>query len=114
MEFSLVLPMPPSANRYWRNYRGVTVVSDEAKAYKCAAGYSAKQQGARVLSGSVSIVIDVFRGRRSGDLDNRLKVALDALKGIAYHDDSQVVEIHARRFDDKGNARIEVSVKELP
>ena len=36
----LVLPSPPSANRYWRSFvpragtRAITVVSDEAKAYK--------------------------------------------------------------------------------
>ena len=31
------------------------------------------------------------------DLDNALKVTLDALNGVAWLDDRQVVEMHARR-----------------
>lgn len=31
------------------------------------------------------------------DIDNVVKIILDALNGVAYHDDSQVVEIHASK-----------------
>lgn len=106
-----VLPMPPSANRYWRNYRGVVVVSEEARAYKAGVGESAKEQGAFVLSCPVAVYVDVYRSRKAGDLDNRLKVVLDALKGVAFEDDKQVVEIHARRFDDAKNGRIEITIE---
>lgn len=107
----LVLPMPPSTNRYWRNFRGITVISEEAKAYKAGAAESAKAQGATVLDCPVSVTVWVYRGRKAGDLDNRLKVVLDALQGICYANDDQIVEIHAYRHDDKGNARIEVEVE---
>jgi crossover junction endodeoxyribonuclease RusA len=110
---SLVLPMPPSANRYWRTYRNVVVVSDEARAYKTGVKESAKEQGAFILSGPVAVYVDVYRSRKAGDLDNRLKVALDALKGVAFEDDAQVVEIHARRFDDKNNGRIEITIETI-
>lgn len=33
------------------------------------------------------------------DLDNVVKVVLDALNGLAYADDAQVVEIHATKHD---------------
>lgn len=107
----LVLPMPPSTNRYWRNFRGMTVISAEAKAYKAGAAESAKAQGAVVLDCPVSVTVWVYRGRKAGDLDNRLKVVLDALQGICYANDDQITEIHAYRHDDKGNARIEVEVE---
>ena len=107
----LVLPMAPSANRYWRNFRGITVISEEAKAYKAGAAESAKSQGAVVFDCPVSVSVWVYRGRKAGDLDNRLKVVLDALQGICYADDNQIVELHAYRHDDKGNARIEVEVE---
>ena len=106
----LTLPLPPSANRYWRNYRGVMVVSDEARAYKAGIRESAIEQGAFVLTGPVAVKVNVYRSRKSGDLDNRLKVCLDSLKGLAFVDDAQVVEIHAYRFDDKNNGRIEVEI----
>lgn len=108
----LRLPMPPSANRYWRNYRGITVISNEAKAYKAAAAISAREQGAVCHTCPVAVTVWVYRGRKAGDLDNRLKVVLDALSGIAYGDDQQIVELHAYRFDDAGNARVEVQVTE--
>jgi len=37
-------------------------------------------------------------GRHYGDLDNGIKTLLDALNGVTYEDDSQVVEIIARRY----------------
>ncbi len=60
--------------------------------------------------GPVSVNVRVYRPARRGDLDNCLKVLLDALKGIAFVDDSQVVHIHARRYEDKANPRAEVTV----
>ncbi len=105
------LPYPPSTNRYYRTYRGHVTISAEAKAYK------AKVRGilfmGRPYDGPVSVSLDVYRPRKSGDLDNRLKVTLDALRGIAFHDDSQVVEIRAVRHDDKGNPRVEIEILEL-
>lgn len=107
----LELPMPPSANRYWRNYRGRTVVSDEARAYKEQIGWTLTAKGIRPLDGELVVTIRVYRERKSGDLDNRIKVVLDALRGHAYQDDSQVTQIHAYRYDDKHNPRVEINIE---
>ena len=105
----LTLPEPPSANRYWRVYRGHPVTSAEARAYKRRVQLTTR---ARPLEGNVCVMLHWFRGRRSGDLDNRLKVALDALRGIAFADDKQVVAILAYRHEDKAHPRIEVTIEE--
>lgn len=48
------------------------------------------------------------------DLDNCLKVTLDALKGIVFEDDSQVYRILAERGDpDPTGSRLEVEVMPL-
>lgn len=109
----LTLPYPPSANRYWRNFRGRTVVSAEATAYKRAAGLECRRQNpyGRPLTGDVVLRLKVFRPRRAGDLSNRIKVLEDALIGIAFVDDSQVVRIEAERHDDKANPRVEIEVE---
>jgi Holliday junction resolvase RusA-like endonuclease len=54
----------------------------------------------------------VYRPRKAGDLSNRIKVLEDALNGIAWIDDKQIVEIHARREDDASNPRVEVRIEE--
>lgn len=104
----LILPPPVSANRYWRMFKNRMVISAEAKAYKEHVALIARDSGAAMLTGDVSIRLDVYREAKRGDLDNKIKVILDSLQGVLYADDKQVVEIHARRFDDKGNPRVEV------
>lgn len=111
---SLILPYPPSANRYWRNARGRMVVSSEARRYKRdVASLVSPINVAFVSKLLVAVKMVLYRPRRSGDLDNRLKVVLDSLNGIAYEDDKQVVEIHAYRHDDKENPRVEIEISEL-
>lgn len=105
------LPYPPSANRYWRNYRGRTVKSEEARQYQQLAWLLAKQTMTTPLAGPVVLELRFYRPQRRGDLDNRIKVCLDALQGCVYHNDSQVVEIHAYLSDDKARPRVEVTVQ---
>lgn len=110
------LPYPPSANNYWRsiviNGRGRVVVSREAKAFKKAV--SAVMAGVSPLTGPVALTATFYRPRKQGDLDNLLKVTCDALKGICYHDDEQIVQITAHRKEDKENPRVEISVQLVP
>lgn len=105
------LPYPPSANRYWRVYRGRPRPSAEAKAFKAAVGLQMRAAKATPAEGPLSLTVHVFRPQKRGDLDNTLKALCDALNGYAWHDDSQVVEIHAHRHDDKAQPRVEVLVE---
>lgn len=109
----VTLPYPPSANRYWRTFRGRAVLSAEAKVYKKHVAALLAAAGHKPVSGPVAYTAHIYRPLRSGDLDNRLKVLGDALTGFAWLDDKQVVEIHAYRHDDKANPRVEVEVRAL-
>lgn len=110
---SIVLPYPPSANRYWRSYGGRVVVSADAKAYKAGVWMQAQQARLRPFSGPVAVYVHAYRPRKTGDLDNANKVLLDALCGIAYQDDAQIVELHSWRHDDAQNPRVEVEVRQV-
>ena len=108
---TITLPVPPSANVYWRLFRGRNVVSAEARAYKNDAAWLARAAGmAEPLTGDVALTVRWYRERKAGDLSNRLKILEDALQGVAYVNDSQIVRIVAERYDDKRNPRVEVEV----
>ena len=106
------LPEPPSANRWWRNVNGRMVTSKEARAYKAVV---AQFGGRRMIAeGPVSLYVIWWRAAKRGDLDKRLGVVLDALQGVAYANDNQVVHIDARRLDCPAKrARIVVMVESL-
>lgn len=98
------LPYPVSTNVYWRTaVRGriaVTYLSDKAKAYRTAV--KAIVNDVEPIDGDIQMTIRLApkltkKGQASKvcvDLDNGLKVAVDALNGIAYHDDKQI-----KRYD---------------
>lgn len=105
------LPYPPSANRYWRSFRGRMVLSAEAKKYKAFVQVALAKWP--ILGGPVALIAHLYRPQKSGDLDNRLKVLGDALNGVAWLDDKQIEEIHAFRHDDKARPRVEIEVRAL-
>lgn len=113
MRRCVTLPFPPSTNVIWRIWRGRAVLSTEARSYKSRAALSALAQGMRPLEGPVRVRLVFYRPVRRGDLDNRLKSALDALRGIAYRDDSQVRRLEAEQLEDKQNPRVEVWVEAM-
>lgn len=106
----LTLPLPPSANRYWRTVRGRMVISREARDFKAEVGYMLNTMGLSPLHGPVRVMVNVYRPTKRGDLDNFLKVTLDSLRGYAYDDDDQITELHAYRHDDKALPRVEVQI----
>lgn len=90
---TLELPYPPSANHYWRHFRGRTLISRGGRAFRDAVCAALVAVGARPLSGPLAVAVEVYPpDRRRRDIDNVQKALLDALEhGGAFHDDSQVV-----------------------
>ena len=46
--------------------------------------------------------------KRYGDIDNLAKAVMDALNGILWADDSQIVELHGYKHKGAGKIKIEV------
>jgi crossover junction endodeoxyribonuclease RusA len=103
MSIILRLDYPPSANRYWRCFRNRMVPSAAATAYKKHVKTVAQTDGLVLHNDSICVNIKLLpkltaKGEASKvilDLDNCLKVALDALQGVIIENDNQVKEIHA-------------------
>jgi crossover junction endodeoxyribonuclease RusA len=99
----ILLPYPVSANRYWRTFRNRTVRSAEATKYRKEAQLAFLLAGSKKIDGPVRVAIKFHpRANKDGgasksrlDIDNVIKVTLDALNGLAYDDDKQVVAVSA-------------------
>lgn len=71
------------------------------------------------LSGNIRLSAEFFKlkpknpqSRNYGDLDNHLKAVKDAMNGICYHDDSQVIRYgHAGK--NHGEPHIDIQLEEL-
>jgi len=111
----LTLPVPPSANFWWRKWRGRMVKSTEAREYQENVRILALQQRIPLIEKPTEVVVTIrwYREALRGDLDKRYSIMLDALEGIAFQNDSQIAEIHAYRTLDRLNPRIEVIVSRL-
>jgi Holliday junction resolvase RusA-like endonuclease len=121
--YKLILPFPPSNNHYLgervvvpRNpklkpftHRYLTT---EAKEFKERAVAIGRASGMPVLKGKILIVLDFYFPTKAGDLQNRDKVMLDVLQGVAYVNDKQVTRKEEERFDDPDNPRVEVTIQE--
>lgn len=104
---TFVLPVPCSANRWWRKWKNRMVLSDEARAYKALVRMAYRRQE---LRGEISVSLVWHRERRSGDLDKRIPIILDSLQGVAYANDSQITHLVASRCEDPKNPRVIVTV----
>jgi len=106
----LVLPSPPSANRYWRHDRGVTHLAPEAHNYRAEVHVICRRTGLVKLEGPVVLRITWYAKTAAGDLENRTKQLFDAIEGHAFSNDKQVVEYRIRRRKDKERPRVELLI----
>lgn len=131
---TVTLPPPVSANVYWRTRvvknMAMTYVSTEAKAFKAAVLQLLRAAGVdEPFPGRVAVSLQLYPHRpldwqkrqkklgaawddgvRSIDLDNSIKVTLDAMKGVAFLDDVWVRQIAAERMEPDGEARVVVTI----
>jgi Holliday junction resolvase RusA-like endonuclease len=113
---TIVLTGEPKSTQhiYHSTCRGgysTTYMTSQGKALKEAYQWEAKAQWkGRPLEGDVALSVTLYFGtNRRADIDNFNKLSLDALTGIVYEDDSQIVELTLRRAYDKARPRIEIS-----
>lgn len=136
---TLTLPKPVSANLYWRTFlpkghtRPIVTLSDQAKAYKAQVKQIARHAGITTpLAGRIELTIQLYPERpldwakrarknpggwdddvRSIDLDNALKVAIDAIKDVVIDDDKWVRRLVAERMEPDGDGRLVVTVRKI-
>ena len=99
----LVLPTPERTNAIWRQWKGRTLVSAKHRGDKATA--AGRFRGLEPFRGDVAVRLVWVRERRAGDVDSRLKAALDLLTAIGlWLDDAQVSDVQVIRVDDPTKA----------
>lgn len=98
-----VLPAEPTGKERPRLGKGWTYTPQATVNTEARIGWECRSQnpGLRVDDGTTrwSVEVDALRtSRRRLDLDNVVKVVLDALNGVVWKDDSQVKRINAREW----------------
>jgi Holliday junction resolvase RusA-like endonuclease len=90
---------PISVNKaYPSALSGRRFLSKEGKAYKELIAWEAKSQQVPCNKGQVRLAITFgFADKRKRDTENYLKISIDALTGIWFDDDSQIIEIIAKK-----------------
>ena len=109
---------PPSVNRIWRTANGRTYKPAKVTAWMHASALEAKAAGVRPAIGAVAVEVILHpKLTKTGkanqsriDLDNALKATLDALQGVAYDDDKQVVRLVASVGDPVTSGGLTVEV----
>ncbi len=123
----VVLRLPPSVNALYgvaRHKQGARAgkpyvyKTRVSKAWAAEARWSyaealTKAGWPRLLCGAVKVEVEVARTVRMRDLDNMLKVLLDAFQGVAYQNDAAIDELIVRRVGEVGAGMLRVRVAEL-
>lgn len=127
-----IVPGKPQgkARPRFNTYTGRTYTPSKTGAYEKLIALCFKQAGGKKLSGAIEIKIDCFyqiakshtkatkalmekgeiQATIKPDLDNIAKAVLDALNGLAFDDDKQVVRLEiSKRYDHE--ARVEVEIR---
>lgn len=85
--------------------------------FKEEVGFWAKLEmdanGLALFDGAIRLHVDVFTkykptSLRAGDVDNHLKAAMDALNGICYRDDRQIVDATVNIYQGDPHVTIEL------
>jgi Holliday junction resolvase RusA-like endonuclease len=92
-------------------------MSEEGKKLKEDYQWQVKSQWKdKIIPEGKEVIIEMhihFGTKRKQDIDNFSKLALDALSGIVFEDDSQIFNLNIAKFYDKARPRIELKINTL-
>ena len=114
-EHWISLPIPPSVNH---KFVGHYVLSPASREFYQNVQATCMSMKMRPIDGDVFVKIRIYRARKAGDIDGRLKMVLDSLQAKdgfgCYHNDAQVKELNVSLDDtDPKKPRVVVMVKAL-
>lgn len=86
------------------------------KSWQNAVAWQAKEMmmWMDMLTGSLAVVLDFYLpDRHRRDSDNLSKAVLDAMNGIVYQDDTQIDDLHIRKFYNDPRIGVSITINEI-
>lgn len=118
MDVVIVLPWPPSVNRYYRSLSkgklaGRVLVSQEGRAYRQEVAVILDRRRLPMIRERMKVTIEAYPpDRRRRDLDNLLKASLDALVfGGAIEDDSLIDDLRIWRGEVREGGELRIHIE---
>lgn len=116
-QFIVLTGTPQSTNHLYKPTGRGIYLTQEGKALKEDYAWQAKTQWkGKPLTGALEVTVNLFfADKRRRDWDNFNKIWADALTGIAYEDDSQIVAAHVFKNvgPDPKKSRIEIAIRPI-
>lgn|SRR3990167_1942689 len=110
-EITITLPLPPTDNHLYGQHGHIRYMTHEGKVWKEAAQWDIKRQyKGKVKKGDVIIKEMCFFLKRRRDIQGSLKLIFDAMEGIVYENDNQIVDFRVVKAEDKENPRVEIEI----
>jgi Holliday junction resolvase RusA-like endonuclease len=107
-------PVPKGRPRFGKGRTFTPVKTRQAEAAVKWAAVVARLKGSghgKPTADPIALTCRFYRANgRTADLDNLVKLVTDALNGIVWKDDRQVVQLHASRFDRQERPRTEIEI----
>lgn len=111
MQTLILKTKPVGVNHRYTISRGRNILSTKYRDAKEAMMWEAKSQWqGEPLTDDVTLNIFLYLDSKRPDIDSYLKLLLDALDGIAYENDRQVIELSVIKMHDPKEPRIVIQV----
>lgn len=89
----LFAPLPQSVNAMYQRTGRTVRKSDTAKAYQHLLSYAFNLVDVEPIDGLVNMQVSWYFKTMRSDIDNRVKLLMDALEGHCYANDNQIVNL---------------------
>ena len=104
-------PVPKQSFRY-SHTGGYT--DTRVTAWQSTVQYHAEIEGVQLTKQAVKVeLVFHLKDRRRRDCDNLSKAVLDSLNGIAWKDDTQVIDLHIRKLLSPKNPGVWIEIEEI-
>lgn len=112
-------PIGKERPRLWLRGRTATIYTPpKTRMYEELVAWCARSAKVQPANGALRVEMRIYvsrKAKRRSDIDNIQKSTFDGLNGIAYHDDSQIEDVHAVfvPVDHETEERVEVEIFEM-